>query len=213
MPRAVVALCVALCAALLAHVAIDVAGDYLLAHDSYDAIEHHSRGFIASSALALALVAIGAALRAALADARGDERAFCALVRASLPASPGRFAGEILTLTFLGLLAMEALDAALAGQRIDDLADLLGGSSTLGPATAIACGLFATLVAWMSLVRLARVHDVIVRAIAAFVRLATDEVSCATPVSVRRGRPAITVPALARRLAGRAPPAVLPAVR
>lgn len=214
MSRLSVTLCVALCAALAAHVAIDVAGDYVLARDTYDALEHQSRNVVALGALGLATVAIAAAVRAALCGACDDERAFCALLRASLPASRRRFIAEIVAGTLFALLAMEALDTAVAGQRSGNLTDLLGGSLWLGPALAILCGVLGATVAWTVLARLGRLHAALARVIAAFVPRTFDEGSAGVmSAHGRHARLVVATPILARRLAGRAPPGALAAAR
>ena len=213
MTRFVVPLCVALSAALVAHVAIDVAGDFLLPHDTYDALDHRSRGFVACGALALVLCAIAAALRAAIAEARGSEHAFCTLLQRALPVSRLRFTLEILASTFILLLGMEGLDVIIAGQRVDDLTDLLGGSLVLGPAVAIVCAVVCAAGAWLGLRRLAASRHVLAAALATFFRIAARGGSLRF---ARLDRPigfALTAPAIARRLAGRAPPPTLRALR
>ncbi len=63
-------------AALVAHVAIDVAGDYLLAHDTYDDHAHGSR-YVASIALAIAAIAtLWIFVRAVLAETRAHAVRF-----------------------------------------------------------------------------------------------------------------------------------------
>jgi hypothetical protein len=199
-----VALGAALCAALLAHVAIDVAGDYLLPHDSYDDIAHDSRAVVACAVLGLVLGALGCAVGAALRRARGSEFAFCAGLRDACPPGALQFAITVNGLTFLILGAMEALDVTLAGGRIDDVGDLFGGSLLLGGLIAALCALAAAFGTRVALHRLARLGR-IARRVAAFLRRRTLP-STAPGIRRPRRRSHATSRYIARRLAGRAPP-------
>jgi hypothetical protein len=123
----------ACCAALISHVGIDVAGDYLLAHDAYDGLDHRSRSEILALGLTLALGAIlrvvSRAVRAAGAGGSGDDRAE---LLALVGCSPWRFALRVMALSIVALAAMEAVDVWSSGGAIDDVADLFGGSLLLG---------------------------------------------------------------------------------
>jgi hypothetical protein len=160
---AIVPLCVALCAALAALVAIDVLGDVLLAHDTFDDIAHGSRVLVGSGALALALVAAGCGLRALLRDARGSETTFCASLAATIPRRPLPFFAAVFVATPAILAGMEALDACLASQSIDDAGDLFGGSLALGLGVAAFAACVSACLARVALRRLARARRSIVR--------------------------------------------------
>lgn len=203
--RASVALGAALGAALCAHVAIDVAGDYLLAHDSYDDVAHGSRGVVALVFFAFLLTACAGVVTVALRRARGSERELRAGVRALCPRSGFRFAIAVVAFTFPLLAGMEALDTVLAGGDVDDLGDLFGGSLALGGGLTVFCG-----VAWAGLARWAieRLAAGICRAVVAVVAFLRRTAARATFSAARRPRRrARRVDRYAaRRLAGRAPP-------
>jgi len=126
-------LAVAACgAALLAHVGIDVAGDFLLAHDTYDGLEHRSRGEILSLALGFACASILWILWVAFEDVRGERGATRLTVEDLLGRGPWKFVAAVVALSLPALLGMEFFDVRSGGGRIDDIADLLGGSAPLG---------------------------------------------------------------------------------
>jgi hypothetical protein len=124
-------------AALLAHVAIDLAGDVVLAHDAYDGLDHGSR----SEALLVVLtLAVGALVRfgwLALDEARtgraGARRSF----EGTFGRGPWRFVFLVVALTVPVLMTMEVFDVVADGRRLDDVSDLLGGSSWLGMSVTI----------------------------------------------------------------------------
>jgi hypothetical protein len=121
--------------AAAAHVTIDVAGDYLLAHDAYDDVAHHSR------ALALLLFAAIATLVLAkyVAALMRRRRTLLRPLRAVL--GNGRAFVSVSILAAIALLAaMEGFDCAIAGIPVDGLDDLLGGSIVLGLSCAVICG-------------------------------------------------------------------------
>jgi len=201
--------CFAACAAaVLAHVAIDIAGDYLLAKDAYDALDHGSRFGVSLLALVAAAGGLWAILRAALAEVRGSQGALRSVLRAAAPASPLRFLGIVALFSVPVLLGMAGLDAAVAGKPVDDLGDLVGGSFILaGTLLALCAGLVSGAV--LGFLRLlCRFHRTLVRVVEAFVRLALAFASAADPVAARReaGR-ARTHSSLRRCTSGnRAPP-------
>lgn len=201
--------CFAACAAaVLAHVAIDIAGDYVLAKDAYDALDHGSRFGVSLLALAAAAGGLWAIIRAALAEARGSHGALRAVLRAAAPSSPVRFLGIVALFSVPVLLGMAGLDAAVAGKPVDDLGDLLGGSFVLaGSMLALCAGLVSAAV--LGFLRLlCRYHRTLVRVLEAFVRLALAFASAADPAGARRepGRPR-THASLRRCTSGnRAPP-------
>ncbi len=119
-------------AALVAHVTIDIVGDYVLAHDTYDANEHASRADVLVLALGLAFAGIGRVLGSALHEARTGHAA-PALTAAGIVGRDGRrFVFAVIVLSLPMLMAMELFDVVGAGGRVDDIADLLGGSAWLG---------------------------------------------------------------------------------
>jgi hypothetical protein len=123
-------------AAVFAHVAIDLSGDVLLARDTYDGVDHHSRALFVGIALVLAAIF---ALRF-IAEALGRRSS------SLLPKTCGAGFVALVVLTSIGLLAgMEAYDALASGVRIDGLEDLLGGSFVLGASCTIAIGTFVAL--------------------------------------------------------------------
>jgi hypothetical protein len=135
-------------AALFAHVGIDVAGDALLAHDTYDGLDHHSR----SDACALALtLAIGALLRVAwlaLDEAQTGRRTHHRTLDDVFGPGPWRFAGTVVALTLPALTTMELADVVADGRRFDGVADLLGGSCWLGLTIATPVAAFVGLAVW-----------------------------------------------------------------
>lgn len=204
---AFVPFCAALCAALAAHVAIDVLGDYLLPHDTYDGIAHDSRALVVLGALGATLGALAALARATLRSARGSEHALCGALARLVPRSAAAFAAAVTVFTLAILAAMEGLDAALAGAPADDAADLFGGSLALGGGVALVCAAVSAALAWFAVRRLARLPGALARALASFVRPCRR---FATPLVVARHGARVRARRLlarATRIAGRAPPA------
>src|SRR5271170_5567541 len=111
-PAALRALLVALAAALsalLAHVTIDVAGDFLLAHDTYDGINHQSRAVFIVAIAALALAA-GSRILFDMLDRRSASTAsLLRLVRNGL-GSTATFVVQTIGLAVVTLAGMELLD-------------------------------------------------------------------------------------------------------
>jgi hypothetical protein len=196
-------------AALGAHVAIDVAGDFLLPHDAYDAPAHGSR-WIASIALAATVLAVaGALLRAALAESRGSRFALRAALLASVPRGAGTMCGYVAALALPMLAGMAAFDAATAGAAIDSGADLFGGSIPLGLSIALGFAVVAGIASHAGIRALAAGHRALVRAVESFVRLrnASRDASRAWSDWAAPDRPRVEA-ALYRSIgANRAPPA------
>jgi hypothetical protein len=169
--RAILVLTVT-CAALLAHVAIDLAGDVLLAHDTYDDVAHHSResAFLICSLLAFAL--LWRTVRAARAELAGRHGALRAVLRAAVPANGRGFVCGVMAGTLPALLAMAGLDAIFDGTAIDGIEDLLGGSVALGLACAFASGLAAGAIVLRAIRALARMERHILELVAIFERRA-----------------------------------------
>lgn len=118
--------------AILAHVVIDVAGDYLLLHDAYDGMEHHSRAIFAAIAVALASVVVLRFVWEALDRRCTSLTEVLRRLRAARGASPWRFVAFVVAVAFVALLAMEYADALSDRVVIDGFEDLLGGSILLG---------------------------------------------------------------------------------
>jgi hypothetical protein len=195
-------------AALLAHVAIDVAGDYLLAHDTYDDDAHGSR-YVASIALLVSvLVALSAYARAVVAETRGMRGALRASLRSSMPASSFAFAALVASLAMPLLLGMAWLDSLVAGAPVDGVIDLFGGSLALGIgmvalaslATAVGLRVFVALVA--------RFHRSIVRVACAIVHTNVPRIAIDACLVARHENDRTIVPAFFARCSGtdRAPP-------
>jgi hypothetical protein len=207
----VVLISVALLATLVAHVLIDVLGDVLLAHDTYDDIGHASRDIVAFVTLALAVLGIAFALRAAVREARGSEDAFCDALRSLLPRNAFAFTVVATAVALVSLCLMEACDARIAGQPIDDVGDLFGGSIALGGG--IVCAATA-LMGWLTLWFLRRLAQarIITTVVVAFLRRRLAR----TPRSDAYCHPILrliyNVHYACRRIAGRAPPPYLFAV-
>ncbi|HLI95063.1 MAG TPA: hypothetical protein VKT72_03130 [Candidatus Baltobacteraceae bacterium] len=128
------------CAALLAHIAIDVLGDFMLAHDTYDGVSHGSR---AISIVAIAIVALALVLRMAfvLIDRGCASRTTvtCSVRRAL---GPSLFFSLQTSFAAVVLLAgMEYFDCAGAHVSIAAISQLFGGSMVLGLGTTVAAGL------------------------------------------------------------------------
>jgi hypothetical protein len=200
--------CFAACiAAVLAHLAIDVAGDYLLPEDTYDALAHASRTATTLIALVVACGVMWAILRAALAEVRGSAGALRSALSQALPGSPVRFAALVASLAAPVLLGMGALDTALAGQKIDDPSDLVGGSYVLAGACELGVSALVALAVFALIRFLCRYHRAIVRAVEHFVRLAVVGHASGLRLAHARAIRPRTLPALLRCTTGnRAPP-------
>jgi hypothetical protein len=206
--RIALPLAAAFLAALSAHVAIDVAGDYVLAHDTYDDPAHGSR-WLASIALGIsACIAVWALGRAALAESRGSHEALRRALRAAVPSSFVSFSALVTAASLPMLAGMAWLDAVCAGIPVDDVGDLFGGCIPLGSGITVALAIVVATAVHRLVALLCRFHRSIVRAVEAFVRLprsAARAASCLT-LSVMEDRP--RVPASLARCTGadRAPP-------
>lgn len=132
-----VLLLTALVAAAAAHSLIDFIGDFALAHDSYDGMAHHTR----TLAFVIVLIfAVGGVLRflwSALAAGHASTGTFRALVEPVLAIPAWRFAAAVAAIALVTVVAMESADSLLDGVRIDDFADVLGGSIPLGTAVTV----------------------------------------------------------------------------
>jgi hypothetical protein len=134
---ALVLVLTALVAAAAAHSLIDIIGDYALPHDSYDGMAHHARTL---AFVVVLIISIGGVLRLlwlAIDAGHASTGAFRALVKPVLAIPVWRFAIAVTLIALLTVIAMESVDALLDGVRIDDFADVLGGSIPLGMAVTL----------------------------------------------------------------------------
>jgi hypothetical protein len=201
-------LAAAFLAALAAHISIDIVGDFVLAHDTYDDSAHGSRWFASIALAASAFGALAVLVRSVLAETRGCRGALRCALRAAVPASAARFAVSVAAIALPLLLAMAWLDDVCAGIGVDDFADLFGGSVPLGGGITIAFAVAAAGGLHRFVAFLSRNHRSIVRAVEAFVRVARNA-ACAQQFAIagaRQDRP--RVPAALARCSGgnRAPP-------
>jgi hypothetical protein len=118
--------------AIAAHVVIDWAGDFLLPHDTYDGMEHHSRALFAAVVVAIAALVALRYLWEALDHRCASLTELLRRLRAARGASPWRFVALVVGVAMVALLAMEYADALSDRVAVDGLEDLLGGSIWLG---------------------------------------------------------------------------------
>jgi hypothetical protein len=133
------ALFAAMAAAATAHVAIDIVGDYALAHDTYDDVAHSSRELVSGLALLIALALASRALRTCF------ELAAANRTRLPQPSANRReklgFVFGVIAISATLVPAMEWLDCRLAGVPVRELDDAFGGSILLGLGTTIVCAI------------------------------------------------------------------------
>jgi hypothetical protein len=133
-------------AAATAHVAIDIVGDYALAHDTYDDVAHSSRELISGLALLIALALASRALRVCF------ELAAANRTRLPQPSADRcealGFVFGVIALSATFVPAMEWLDCRLAGVPVKELDDAFGGSILLGLGTTIVCGAVVALLVY-----------------------------------------------------------------
>jgi hypothetical protein len=135
----------ALIAALLAHVSLDIAGDYLLSHDSYDDVAHGSRGVFIVAIVALTF-GVCARVLFDLVDRRcGSKASLLRLLRCSL-GNPVWFAARTMAISVVALVSMELLDCSVEHVTFDGISALFGGSLPLGLSAVL---LIAALVGWI----------------------------------------------------------------
>jgi hypothetical protein len=118
--------------AIAAHFVIDFAGDYLLRHDAYDGMDHHSRTVFAAIAVALGAVVALRFLWEALDRRCTSLTELLRGLRAARGVSPWRFVALVAGVALVALLAMEYADALSDRVVVDGVEDLLGGSVWLG---------------------------------------------------------------------------------
>ena len=198
----------ALVAAAIAHVAIDAAGDFVLAHDSYDHIAHHSRFiallFAGVAAASTLLVLVAAALR----DARTDGAALARLVSSCAHRSRWLFIGGVALASLAALVGMESIDGWLDVGRLPTFADALGGSLVLGLGVVALSAWVIGEAAWRVLRFVNASHAAISKTL---YRLLTMRDAAGVPqptphASVRTDRAAPRGSVLASRAGKRAPP-------
>ena len=131
--------------AILAHFIIDIAGDYLLPHDAYDGMEHHSRAVFAAIVVALAAAVALRFLWEALDRRCASLTELLRRLRAARGASAWRFVVLVAAVALVALLAMEYVDALSDRVVVDGVEDLLGGSIWLGLSSVL---LVSVAVAW-----------------------------------------------------------------
>ncbi|MFZ1017054.1 MAG: hypothetical protein WAN39_04195 [Candidatus Cybelea sp.] len=131
------ALCAAMAAAAMAHVAIDVVGDFALAHDSYDNLAHGSRELVTAIALLAALVLALRGLKSCCEIAALNRRRVLR-ISFGLRQTIGYLAATVLA-SCAAVPAMEWLDGRADGVAIDRLSDAFGGSVALGFSTTLVC--------------------------------------------------------------------------
>ncbi len=170
--------------AIVAHVAIDLAGDVVLAHDAYDDLPHDSRAIVAFAVVALLLFALVRAIFSALDRRYGSRRVLSRFLRETIGGG-WPFAARSSFVALVALVAMESLDCALAHADVDGIAVLFGGSLLLGVGTTVTCGLLVGLAAHAMLRFLAH-HEPIV--VALIVRLVRSAVAGSPPARTARTR-------------------------
>jgi hypothetical protein len=136
------AVCAAAASAAIAHFAIDVAGDFLLARDSYDHLRHGSRELVTGIAVVAAVVLAVRGLRVCC-EIATSHRARLLRPVFGLRDAVVVFAGAALTGSAV-VPGMEYLDGGLDGTPVHRLQDAFGGSISLGLAVTILCAAVVT---------------------------------------------------------------------
>ncbi len=201
-----VPVCAAFAAALLAHAGIDVAGDYLLSHDTYDDVAHGSRLFVFGLIAALLASMFAGGLAAAAREARGSVDEFARALHSSLRLPLVPFVAITSGIGACVLVAMEAVDATSAGRAVDDLGDLFGGSLPLGLATLALSAISCALVARRAVRAVAGIRRSVVRALAVVFSRRVVGPCAASQIARRRVRTIATTRFSGTSRSGRAPP-------
>ncbi|HEY5094361.1 MAG TPA: hypothetical protein VII69_04490 [Candidatus Eremiobacteraceae bacterium] len=197
-----------LAAAAATHSAIDLIGDFALPRDSYDGMAHESRALAFVLVLVIAIAGVLRFLWSALDGSHASATAFRALAQPVLALPVWRFAATVMVLALIALMAMESMDALLDGVRIDDFADVLGGSIPLGSGVTLAISACIGAAVSQLLRALAAAHEAIIEIVCAIligarhpggsprgIRTALSLESFAAPISI-----------LSTRAGKRAPP-------
>jgi hypothetical protein len=121
----------------MAHVAIDVIGDFALAHDSYDDLAHGSRELVTVIALFVALALALRGLKSCCEIAALNRRRI-ARITFGIRQIIGYLAATVLA-SCAAVPAMEWFDGRADGVTIDGLSDAFGGSVALGFTTTLVC--------------------------------------------------------------------------
>jgi len=130
-------LCAAAAAGAVAHLLIDVFGDYVLAHDSYDGVGHGSRILVTALALVIAAILAARAVRSCIAVAA--ENGNRAAVQPAEHGARGRFVFGVIASGLVIVPAMEWADGWIAGAPVLGLGAAFGGSLLLGIGSTTIC--------------------------------------------------------------------------
>lgn len=204
--------CAAALAASIAHFLIDLAGDYVLAHDAYDDVGHGSRPLASQAAFLLGSFLATRVLLAACGAGEIRRGALRGAVLGLVGRQPLPFVLLVACATLAATAAMEYADVAAAGSTSADIAALFGGSLALGCGISIAVALAVAFGLRRLLLFVASSEATIARLLASWLRCARTAAPGSRAHDVLR-RPAgssFAGPAAARRTGKRAPP-LLPA--
>jgi hypothetical protein len=130
-------LCAAAAASAVAHLLIDVLGDYVLVHDTYDDVAHGSRILATALALLIAVVLAARAIRVCMQIVVANRSR--APVRSAWYGRSGGFVFAVIVSSLLIVPAMEWLDGWLAGAPVAGIGAAFGGSILLGIGSTTAC--------------------------------------------------------------------------
>jgi hypothetical protein len=193
-------------AAVVSHVAIDGIANLVVAHDPFDDVGHASRSWLALCIVAMLAVVAGCTLISVLAETRGRTTAFERVMSSAASLGVWRLGAAIGPLSLGLLLLMETADSAVAGVRIDDLGDLLGGSVPLGLAITACVAIAAAFGARRLLAALARAHRAVVVAVARLARVPMRRSAVVHLRKANNAQSAGSISVLAVRAGKRAPP-------
>ena len=157
----------------MAHFAIDVAGDYLLARDSYDHLAHGSRELLTGLALVLAVFLAARGLKICC-EIATKHRGRLARPVLGLREALGLIAGAV-TASVVFVPAMELLDGRLDGAPVLRLADAFGGSILLGLTTTLLCASFVALLVYATVRWLISHRDSIATMLETLMRRVTEQ--------------------------------------
>jgi hypothetical protein len=195
-------------AALVSHVVIDAVGDVVLARDAYDALDHGSRTDVVALTLTIALAGITRLLFAAFHKARAKRSPLRLVVSDVDGGNVGWFVASVTALALPTLALMELLDVVSTGGRVDDIADLLGGSALLGIGVTLPVGALVA-VAIRTIARfIVRSHPSLVAIVERFIALLVRALAeaCADDIADLGLPTTLDRSLLARRFQKRGPP-------
>jgi hypothetical protein len=190
-------------AALTAHIAIDVLGDFVLPHDTYDDIAHGSRTALSCPLPAVLAVAALRWLSAALDESRSPARDKRPPID---PRMPYLHVALVVVTAFVLVGGMEGADLMLAGRPLEDLDDLLGGSIGLCAAVTLPVAMAVACVVWRIACWLTAVQLVAIRMLGAWFVQRASGTAAANADSRRPMRRIARTPVLARSTSKRGPP-------